>query len=193
MPLVPALYPECAELGERVQQYLSSGDAGGDAEVEQQLADDRAGILASPEEAQAGLIRARASDVIERCDQQRSDEDARQALAEQEAREQLERDAAEAAAAEREAAREAQFADSCTQLGGRIDAGGWCLIDYPGWPDEVIPLLEDGRLDEEQAGYNEEDCALAAEDARLSAEEGYPWQELPVFHVDTGVCLFGSP
>lgn len=55
------------------------------------------------------------------------------------------------------------------------------------------PLLDDGRLDEDQAAVNEDECTLAADDAQLSAEDGYPWQEQPEFHEDSGVCTYGRP
>jgi hypothetical protein len=190
--LVAADHVECQRLGEAILKYLISGDPSGEPEIERAYADVRAAILAQPAEAREGVARARASDAIVMCDQ-RLDEQESQAQAEREKEErdrQRQEDADAAAEAER--LRAERFAAGCAGVGGEVD-GLSCTVDYPGWPDMFVPLDDNGELIEEDVATNRADCANALEDARISAQDGYPWSELPQFYEESGVCTFGRP
>ncbi|MCU1499718.1 MAG: hypothetical protein JWM47_3671 [Acidimicrobiales bacterium] len=201
--LIAAVHPECQQLGEAVLKYLATGDTSNEPKIEQVYADARATILAQPLSSQAGLARARASDVIDACDLRVDEQAAAQADAEAQAEAQAaaeqraaeaERQRQETAAAEEaaEQARADKFASACTAVGGQADAY-WCTVDYPGWQDQYVPMAEDGTLIADDVASNRDDCATGLEDAQTSAAEGFPWTELPKFHEDTGVCTYGSP
>jgi hypothetical protein len=201
--LVAADHPECQQLGEAILQYLTTGDTSDEPEIEQAYADTRAAILAQPQEARDGVARARASDAIASCDARLYEQAAAQAEAEAqaEAQEQADREAAErqrqqqeeeAAAAEAERQQLEHFAQACEAVGGEAEGLG-CTVDYPGWPDMYVPMDDNGELIADDVAANREDCATGLEDAQISADEGYPWSELPQFHEDSGVCTYGTP
>lgn len=201
--LVAADHPECQQLGEAILKYLTTGDTSDDPRIEQAYADTRASILSQPEESREGVARARASDAIIACDEQLAEEAAAAAEAEAqaEAEEQAEREAEErerqrqeekAAAAEAKRLQLERFAEACAALGGEADDLS-CTVDYPGWPDMYVPMDENGQLIPNDVSANRETCATAIEDAQVSAQDGFPWAELPRFYEDSGVCTFGSP
>jgi hypothetical protein len=66
--LVAARHPVCLSEGLRVMGYLTTGDNGGDPNLDLDHATERAMILASPTDAQAALLRQAADQVIMSCD-----------------------------------------------------------------------------------------------------------------------------
>ncbi|MGH9194244.1 MAG: hypothetical protein ACRD1T_00710, partial [Acidimicrobiia bacterium] len=68
-----------------------------------------------------------------------------------------------------------------------------CRIDYPGWEGQRVALNRDGSFDQETADTERENCRSNAEDARISAEDGYPWSEQPKYYERTGICTPGRP
>jgi hypothetical protein len=202
--LVDAAYPECANLGRAVLRYLSDGDTSGHPELDQTFARMRADILAQPDDAREGLARAEASNAISRCDEQQhaAADEAAQEVAAEEARQEAEREAerrreaeedAERRRAEEAAAEEAVFEDACTERGGYTTGFETCLVDYEGWAAQVVTLHPDGTFDTAQAEQNRADCEIAMQDAETSAADGWPWYQLPEYHEETGVCVYGSP
>ncbi len=123
---------------------------------------------------------------IEACDTQRTalDREAAEVAAEWAA----ERAAAEAA----EAAQRTTYRNACQSRGGHVSGGGTCLVDYPGWSAQIVAVRADGSFDTAQAEMNRQDCDTATADAALSAQDGFPWSQLPEYHSDTGVCVLGS-
>jgi hypothetical protein len=182
---------------------LTTGDTGGEPELERAYADTRAAILAQPEEGREGVARARASDAVDACDTRLGEQAAAEAeaQAQAEAQEQTDRDAAErerqrqeeaAAEAEAERAQLEKFSQACAAVGGEAD-GLSCTVDYPGWPDQYVPMDDSGNLIPGDVEANRQDCEIGLEDAQISADEGLPWSELPQFHEDSGVCTYGTP
>ena len=85
------------------------------------------------------------------------------------------------------------YALVCSQHNGYISEFGNCVVDYPGWPSQRVTVNRDGTWNAYQAEINRGDCEVDTQDAALSALEGWPWTELPLYHPDTGVCTPGSP
>ena len=201
--VIGADHPQCQALGEAVLEYLTTGDTGGEPEMERAYADTRASILTQPEEAREGVARARASDAVDACDTRLAEQAAAEAedWAQAEAQEQADREVEERqrqrqedadAAAEEERIQLETFRHACAAVGGEAD-GLSCTVDYPGWPDQYVPMDDSGNLIPEDVEVNRQDCEIGLEDAQISADEGYPWSELPQFHEDSGVCTYGTP
>lgn len=191
--LIQAAHPVCGELGAAVLAYLDSGETG-QPEIEQAYASTRASILAAPDESQDELSRATASDAISQCDTDRfAEEEAAAAEAQEQAAEEerAERDA-EAQAERLE--EDARFAAACSDRGGYVSEGGVsCLVDYPGWPAQLVPLSLDGSFNSDQAELSRQNCELAAQVAASGAASGLPWREQPQYYETTGVCTPGTP
>ncbi|QXC60774.1 hypothetical protein KSP35_21015 [Aquihabitans sp. G128] len=185
-------------------KYLQSGDANDQPRIEQSFAAKRAEILKAPDEAQAGLARSEASSAIDRCDASlaKQERDAQvaadRAEAERQAQEeadqrQAEQDEQDRLAEQEEADRIAAYAASCKEHGGHVDEQDECRVDYPGYEDQAVAILDDGSFDQATADANRSDCETASEDARLGSEEGVPWSQQPEYHADSGVCFYGNP
>lgn len=109
--LVAAHHPECEAQGVTVATYLQTGSP---TTLDPQFATIRAGILAQPQAAQAGLIRAQADAVITACD--------------------LPKDKADA-----EPARYAAYVAYCKAHHGQFEAYGptvYGVVEYPCFNDD---------------------------------------------------------
>jgi hypothetical protein len=184
--LDPAQFPVCAREGHEVAEYLLSGRP---ESLDPDFASDRAQILREPQASRGGLIRADADQVIGNCDS--SKEAAVQAQASASAAA-----AASASASASAVSLAAQFAAACTALGGTVTPVGdspECDVSYPGYPDNLVPLNANGTMNQGNYDANKAGCAQGIQNAASSAQNGNPWSVLPVFHLDTGICIPREP
>ena len=141
-----------------------------------------------------------------------SQEEQTRRKAAEEAEEQRQRDVDDAAreeerrrqdalADEAEDRRRRAYREACAERGGYIEADdtavgafGWdsCLVDYPGWPEEFVALLEDGTFDQERAQREREQCERQEENAQRAEASGEPWSDPPKYYERTGVCTPGT-
>lgn len=203
--LVPAQHQQCADLGQLVNHYLATGDTNGNPQLDQDYATERAAILGQPSASRAALARADADNVIQECDKTLSDQEA---AAQAQAQAKAQAEAQAQARAQADAAANAAYRSTCAQHGGAITttepsnsgyggtsadpAGEYCMVTYHGTTWQV-PITAAGAYDLGNVSDNKGDCDGDAKEARTSAQEGFPWSQLPVWHADTGLCERGSP
>ena len=84
-----------------------------------------------------------------------------------------------------------EFEASCAARGGTYD-GENCLISYPGFSNQEMPLNPDGSMNQAQYQSNEQDCQIDSQDANMGSQEGFPWKIAPAFHQNTGICTPGE-
>lgn len=110
--------------------------------------------------------------------------------------------------AQAEAAVLGRFRSTCAERGGSLSAeranevgydapgpnsaGEFCIVAFAGQGTFQVPIRTDGSFFTEAANLNRDQCALDAEDARLSAEDGQPWRRQPEYHAKAGVCYRGE-
>lgn len=194
--------PSCAAEGRTLAEYLISGH--GSPTLEQSYASKRSEILRAPNEARAGLARATADDYITECDAQiargqeyaakvrQEERDGRQAKADAAVAQRAE-DARSAEAKRVEGERVAAYASTCAAHAGTVNGASDCVVSYPGWNDQRVPMNRDGTFDTANANVNRQNCETDTADAASGAVDGHPWSRQPVYHEDTGVCVPGAP
>lgn len=76
---------------------------------------------------------------------------------------------------------------------GPNSAGEFCVVVFAGQGSFQVPIKpSDGSFYTAAANENRDQCALDAEDARLNAQDGYPWKKQPEYHAKAGVCYRGE-
>lgn len=191
--LVAAQHPQCADTGVLVYHYLITGDPQGHPELDAQWAMQRAAIVKQPAELRGALARQQADGAIGLCDssialhdQIASQSAASQAAAASESARQL-------AVQQAEATRREAFSEACTALRGGQIMNGNCVVDYPGFAQQIVPLDRDGHLDSTRAYFAKLTCESVTTNWRYDITHGgSPWHFPPQYHADTGICTYSA-
>ncbi len=195
--LIAAQHPGCGRAGGFIARYLITGDTRGYPQIEQKFATTRSELLTRPKEARAGLARSQADDYITACDgveakkeadAQTARDEATQAAAAAQARA-----VDDAAATKAENARVALYASTCSAHAGHLLTSDNCLVSYPGWADQIVPMNKNGTFDQSSADLNQQSCGVDTSDAQIDAQDGHPWSNPPHYYPDSGVCVPGNP
>ncbi len=202
--LVTAQHQQCAGLGQLVEQYLMTGNANGNPQMDQNYASYRAAILSQPSASRAGLARANADDVIQSCDNNLNEQAAQ---AQGKAQAQMQQQAQARAQQQSETTANAAYRATCQQHGGTVTttmpassgydgenadpAGDYCSITYRGTTYQ-LPLTAGGGWDSSGVDENRGDCEGLIQDAQAAAQGGNPWSQQPIWHEGTGLCERGS-